>query len=117
MHRKAATWRLGVREAALTGHVVAYSEYYATSAKFAGSIPDEVTGFFNLTNPSSRTMALGLTQPLTEISTRNHPRSKGWTERNAENLTATCELIVYKIWKPQCLATTSYRESITFSCL
>jgi hypothetical protein len=29
--------------------------------------------FFNLPNPSSRTMALGLTQPLTEMSTRNIP--------------------------------------------
>jgi hypothetical protein len=27
--------------------------------------------FFNLPNPSSRTMALGSTQPLTEMSTRN----------------------------------------------
>jgi hypothetical protein len=29
--------------------------------------------FFNLPTPSSRTMALGLTQPLTEMSTRNFP--------------------------------------------
>jgi hypothetical protein len=34
--------------------------------------PDEVD-FFNLPNPSSCTMALGLTQPLTEMSTRNLP--------------------------------------------
>jgi hypothetical protein len=33
--------------------------------------PDEVIGFFNLPNLSSRTMALGSTQPLTEVSTRN----------------------------------------------
>jgi hypothetical protein len=38
----------------------------------AGSSPDEVN-FFNLFNPSSRTMALGSTQPLTEMSTRNLP--------------------------------------------
>jgi hypothetical protein len=37
----------------------------------AGSIPDGVTGNFHLHNPSGRTMALGLTQPLTEMSTRN----------------------------------------------
>jgi hypothetical protein len=42
--------------------------YYATSRKVAGSIPDEVIGFFNWLNPSSRTMALGRTQSLTEIS-------------------------------------------------
>jgi hypothetical protein len=39
-------------------------------------IPDEVD-FFNFPNPSSRTMALGSTQPLTEISTRKFPGGKG----------------------------------------
>jgi hypothetical protein len=43
-----------------------------------GSIPIEVIGYFNLPNPSSRIMALGLTQPLTEMSTRNLPGGKGW---------------------------------------
>ena len=37
----------------------------------AGSIPDGVIGIFDLHNPSSRTVALGLTQSLTEMSTRN----------------------------------------------
>ena len=41
------------------------------AGKVAGSIPDGVTGSFHWYNPSSRNMALGLTQPLTEISTRN----------------------------------------------
>jgi hypothetical protein len=36
----------------------------------AGSGRDEVD-LFNLPNPSSRTMALGSTQPLTEMSIRN----------------------------------------------
>jgi hypothetical protein len=40
--------------------------------KVAGSSPDEVD-CFNWPNPSSRTMTLGLTQPLTEMSTRNIP--------------------------------------------
>jgi hypothetical protein len=44
---------------------------YATSREFAGSNPDEVIGFFNRPNPSSRTVALGSTQPLTEMSTSN----------------------------------------------
>ena len=43
----------------------------ATSRKVAGSIPDVVTGIFRWHNPSGRTMALGLTQSLTEMSTRN----------------------------------------------
>jgi hypothetical protein len=38
-------------------------------------VPDEVD-FFNLNNPSSRIMALRLTQPLTEMSTRNLPGVK-----------------------------------------
>jgi hypothetical protein len=41
--------------------------------RVAVSIPDEVTGFLNWPNPSSRTMALRSTQPLTEMSTRNLP--------------------------------------------
>jgi hypothetical protein len=45
-------------------------------------------------------MTLGSTQPLTEISTRNLPAAKGWPARKADNLTAVCELIVYKMWKP-----------------
>jgi hypothetical protein len=52
--------------------------HYATSQKVAGSNSDEVIGFFNLPNPSSRTMALGSTQPA----------------RKAYNLTAICEQIV-----------------------
>ena len=43
----------------------------APSRKVAGSIPDGVIGIFHWHNPSGRTMALGLTQPLTEVSTRN----------------------------------------------
>jgi hypothetical protein len=51
--------------------------HYATSRKVAGSSPDEVD-FFNWHNPSSRTMALGSPQPLTEMSTRSLPgRIKG----------------------------------------
>jgi len=34
-------------------------------------LPDGVTGIFHWHNPSSCTMTLGLTQPLTEMSTRN----------------------------------------------
>jgi hypothetical protein len=47
--------------------------HYAPSLKVAGSIPDEVIGFFNWPNPPSRSMALRSTQPLTELSTSNLP--------------------------------------------
>ena len=36
-----------------------------------GSIPDGIIGTFDRLNPSGRTMALGSTQPLTEMTTRN----------------------------------------------
>jgi hypothetical protein len=43
---------------------------------------------------SEYTMALGSTQHLTEINTRNLPGGKGQPEREADDLTANCELIV-----------------------
>jgi hypothetical protein len=43
----------------------------ATNRQVAGSIPDGVSGFFHWHNPVGRTMALGSTQPLTEMNTRN----------------------------------------------
>jgi hypothetical protein len=39
--------------------------------KVAGSIPDGVMEFFIDINTSDRNMALGSTQPLTEMSTRS----------------------------------------------
>jgi hypothetical protein len=52
--------------------------------------PDEVD-FFNLPNPSNRTMVLGSTQPLTEVSTRNLPGSKKRPARRADNFAAICK--------------------------
>jgi hypothetical protein len=56
-------------------------------------IPDEVIGYFNCLNLSSRTMALGSAQFLTEISTRNLPEGEGRPSFRADNLTAICEPI------------------------
>jgi hypothetical protein len=53
-------------------------------------VPDEVD-FFNLPNPSSSTVALGSTQPLTKVSTRNLPGGKKGSARRADNLAAICE--------------------------
>jgi hypothetical protein len=43
----------------------------ATNRKVAGSFPDGVIEIFHWHNPFGRTMALGSTQSLTEMSTRN----------------------------------------------
>jgi hypothetical protein len=68
------------RRQILCRNVVLFEEsvlrHYATSRKVAGSIPDEVVVFFNWPNPSSRTMTLWSTQPLSEMGTRNLPG--GW---------------------------------------
>jgi hypothetical protein len=68
--------------------------HYPTIRKVTDSNPDEIIGFFNWPNHSTRTVALGPTQPLTEMSTRNFPGCKGRPARGADNLTAICEPIV-----------------------
>jgi hypothetical protein len=50
-------------------------------------------------------MALGSTQSLTEISTRNLPCGKWRPARKADKLTAICELTVSKMWEPRCVTT------------
>jgi hypothetical protein len=89
--------------------------HYATSQKVAGSIPDEIIGFYNLPNP----LALGSTHPLTEMSTRNLPWGKGWPAHKTDNLTAIGEPTVQKMWDPQCLTTlrasmACYKDTFTF---
>jgi hypothetical protein len=49
--------------------------------------------FISLPNPSSRTMALGVRQPLTEMSTIKPVK--------ADNLTAMGDRIVLTMWDPQ----------------
>jgi hypothetical protein len=68
----------------------------ATSRDVVGWSPD-VIGFHNGPYPSCRTIALGSTQPLMEMSTRNHPEDKWWSERKADNFAAICEPIFYKM--------------------
>ena len=48
----------------------------ATRRTVTGSIPGGVTGFFSGIFPSDRTMAMGSTQPLVKMSTRNIPGDK-----------------------------------------
>jgi hypothetical protein len=50
-------------------------------------------------------MALGSTQPLTEINTRNLPGGKKRPARGADNLTAICERTVWKMWELRRLTT------------
>jgi hypothetical protein len=66
-------------------------------------------------------MALGSTQPLEKMSTKNlhGGGGKGRPARKADNLTAICEPIVEKVWEPRPLTTlwvtsACYRGSFTF---
>ena len=63
---------------------MAQLRHCATSRKVAGSIPDGVNGIFH----SGRTMALGSSQSLTEMSTRNISRGYRRSVLRADNLTA-----------------------------
>jgi hypothetical protein len=75
-HRNAQLLNLSIY--LLLRHAVAqWLRHCATNQKIAGSIPNGVTGIFHWHNPSGRTMALGSTQPLTEMSTRSISWGKG----------------------------------------
>jgi hypothetical protein len=72
----------------------------------ASSIPDKVSEFyFNLPNSNGRTVALCLTQPLKV----NFIRAKARATRKAQNPTAICEPIVYKMCTNAQAATSNRR--------
>jgi len=52
-------------------YMAQWLRFCATNRKVAGSIPDGVIAIFHWHNPSDCTVALGSTQPLTEMSTRS----------------------------------------------
>jgi hypothetical protein len=65
-------------------------------------------------------MALGSTQPLTEMSTWKLFAGKERPGPKADNLTAICEPIVYEMWEPRRLTNvlaskTCYRDSYTLT--
>jgi hypothetical protein len=67
-------------------------------------------------------MALGSTQPVTELSTRNLPGGEERSASKADNLIAICEPSVSKMWELRCLTslwayTAYYRDSFTFLIL
>jgi hypothetical protein len=72
-------------------------------------------GFFNLFNPSSRTMTMGSTQPLTEMSTKNRLKCG----RRLRLISTVCKPSVYTKREPRYLTnlwafTSCYRDNITF---
>jgi hypothetical protein len=81
----------------------------AISLKDAGSIPDGVIGIFHRHNPSGRTIALGLTTTLTEMSTRIISWGQRRPLRRADNVTTflcrmSCNLGALNCWYPRGLS-------------
>jgi hypothetical protein len=72
----------------------------ATRQKVAGSISNGVIGIFHCHNHSGRSMALGLTQSLTEMSTVTFPGGKGGRCLGLTILPPPCADCL-EIWEPQ----------------
>jgi len=66
----------------------------ATNRKVAGSIPAGVIGIFHWPFPSGRSMALGSTQPLTEMCTRSISWGLRRPVRKADNLPPSCAVVM-----------------------
>jgi hypothetical protein len=64
-----------------------------------GSIYDEIIGLSIWSSASSRSILLGLTQPLPEISTSNLPCRRV----RLENLKLVIQLLIHTICKSSCL--------------
>jgi hypothetical protein len=71
-----------------------------TNRKVTGSIPDGVIVIFHWHNSSCRNMALGSTQPLTEMSTRNISWGKGGRCVGLKTLLPSCADFL-KTWEPE----------------
>jgi hypothetical protein len=71
-----------------------WKEVRRTSRKMINVSSEFTWNVSALPNPSSHTMALGSTQPLTEMSTSNLPLSKGQPACNNDKLTTIYWLIV-----------------------
>ena len=72
----------------------------ATSRTVPGSIPGGVTAFFTDIFPSDRSMALGSTQPLVQMSTRNIPWGNGGRCVRLTTSPPSCAEC-HEIWEPK----------------
>jgi hypothetical protein len=79
-----------------------------SSRKIAGSNPNEAIGCYIFPNSSSRTMALGSTQPLTEMSTSNIPGGGGGGKGGPRVRLTTSPAFVSRLSRENMGASTSY---------
>jgi len=99
------TFTLFLSNISLLRHPVAQFVYALRyNQKVSGSITDGVIGIFHWHNPSGHTVALELTQLLTEMSTRNISWGKGGRCVQLTTLPPSCADCL-EIWEP-CLRLT-----------
>ena len=83
--------------------------------KVAGLIPDGVTGIFHWHNPSGRTIARGLSQPLTEMNIRNISWGKSGRCLGLTTLSPACANCL-EMWEPQTLGTLRACPGLEWDC-
>jgi hypothetical protein len=90
--------------------------HYATNRKVEGSIPNEVTGFLNLPNPSSSCMALGSTSSNRNVCQVSSWGVKGsWHVRLIVSPTYVTRLSRMNVVAPTLWSSTAcYRDSFIF---
>ena len=76
-------------------------KHCAANRQAKSSIPDGTIEIFNCLNPSGRTVALGSTQPATEMSTRNVLRGLRRPVRRADNPSTFICRLFQKSREPQ----------------
>jgi hypothetical protein len=81
----------------------------ATNRKVAGSIPDEVLGFFSWLHPSSRSITQGPTQPLTI----NEYQEYSWGVKGGRRAMLTSLPSVSLDVSPLSASTACYRDTFT----
>jgi hypothetical protein len=74
-------------------HLISGTQFTLAQDLLVSPPPQRIQGLW-ATKPSSRTVGPGSTQPLTDMSTRKLPGSKGRPELKADSLTDVCEPIV-----------------------
>jgi len=112
-------WKIGYPDKFFIFFSPSGKEHHTTSWKVTGSIPDGFIGIFHWLNPSSHTMALGSTQPLTEMSTRSISWGGGGKGSRCIGLTTlppSCaeRLEIWEPWPPGTLRAYSgkYQDGI-----
>jgi hypothetical protein len=84
----------------LPGYMGPALAYCATSRTVPGWVPGGVNGFFIDISPSDRSMALGSTQPLVKMNTRNIPGGKGGRCVRLTTSPPSCAEC-HEVWEPK----------------